>query len=388
MARLIAVFLLAASALAAQGQAQPQKDLKDAGVCARCHVSSSLEWGISKHYKSSVNCTGCHGESAGHVLNEQNGIKPDRIPRRAAIAGLCLTCHQAGCPKTGGKTDCQSCHQVHALVNPTAGATSDERTRELESRTTAYAQQLHAAQEASGNGKWTAARDAYRAALALNPADANARSRLRLAERHLHPGVVGFTAKAGASELRTGLPQVISLAALGVELTLVPGGDFDLGSGTRANAAPVHTVHVETFYIATATVSAAQWTSVMSEPMPAAGVSWNDAQKFVAALNVKLPAGGFRLPTEAEWEYAARTGILDPHAGMSEWCSSLARPYPYRANDGRESLSEDGLRIVRGGNSAEPAAWFDIAGRHPSRPDQRLPYNTFRLAFTPPDPGR
>src|SRR5712671_404925 len=79
--------------LAAETQ---REDVQNAGVCSRCHVTSSLEWGISVHSTSSkkgkkVNCIGCHGESRAHVADEQNSVKPDRRPHGdAEIAALCM----------------------------------------------------------------------------------------------------------------------------------------------------------------------------------------------------------------------------------------------------------------------------------------------------------
>ena len=61
-------------------------EFKKAGVCARCHVVSVLEWGISGHVVEDIHCQKCHGSSRGHVANERNEVKPDRRPRGAAIA--------------------------------------------------------------------------------------------------------------------------------------------------------------------------------------------------------------------------------------------------------------------------------------------------------------
>ena len=113
MARIVCLLLFAAVCAA-------QTEFKEAGVCARCHVVSVLEWSISGHTKASVTCQGCHGPSDGHVENERNEVKPDRRPvGAAAIATFCQTCHGGGCPSTKRKDDCQSCHHIHALVNPT-----------------------------------------------------------------------------------------------------------------------------------------------------------------------------------------------------------------------------------------------------------------------------
>ena len=105
------LFFLTQMPLPAQEGERP--DLAGAGVCARCHVSTALEWGIARHSTITnrtrlPNCTGCHGPSKGHVMDEENGIKPDRVPRGAAIAALCVECHEDGCPKTENVKDCQN----------------------------------------------------------------------------------------------------------------------------------------------------------------------------------------------------------------------------------------------------------------------------------------
>ncbi len=79
---------------------------------------------------------------------------------------------------------------------------------------------------------------------------------------------------------------------------------------------PVHTVSVNGFWMARTTVTQGQWVKVMgSNPSnfkkgdnyPVEQVSWNDAKEFISKLNARNGVS-FRLPTEAEWEYAARSG--------------------------------------------------------------------------------
>ncbi len=99
-------------------QQAPAQAANGAGACAKCHSAAVQEWGRSKHAQGSANCVACHGESAAHVQDGKNGVKPERIPRRAAIATLCMTCHGDGCAVTGNTSDCQGCHQAHSLVKP------------------------------------------------------------------------------------------------------------------------------------------------------------------------------------------------------------------------------------------------------------------------------
>src|SRR5688572_27008456 len=59
----------------AKGEGQAQAEFKAAGVCARCHVVSVLEWGISGHVAAGTTCQNCHGPSKDHVANERNEVK-------------------------------------------------------------------------------------------------------------------------------------------------------------------------------------------------------------------------------------------------------------------------------------------------------------------------
>ena len=358
MARLI--LLLAPLALAAQ------TEFRQAGVCSRCHVVSVLEWSVSKHRSAGTDCRRCHGPSEAHVANERNEVPPDRLPRAAAITGLCRDCHTAGCPKTQQPAACQSCHHVHALLDPNKAP----------------------------------------AASATTPAPAARKSR-----RAPFPDAVlpGFHPAGAARDRQTGLAREVTVTGLAIPMVLLPDGEVDLGSG----ATPVHTVPVKAFYLGKHELTQAQWQALMGtnpsayqgDTLPVERVSWHDAQALVAALNQRIPGGGFRLPTEAEWEYAARGGAPgwsrdnsgfrpqpvgakpanrwgrhDMAGNVWEWCSSLARDYPYDAADGREAPAAPGLRVLRGGSFADSTDLLDPAFRHLERPDRRLRWNGLRLA--------
>ena len=99
-------------------------------------------------------------------------------------------------------------------------------------------------------------------------------------------------------------------------MVLAPAGECDMGSDDIAGAQPVNTVRVEAFYLGKFELTQAQWKAVMGndpalhqgDNLPVERVSWTDCQAFIQKLNARVPGGGFRLPNEAEWEYACRAG--------------------------------------------------------------------------------
>ncbi|MDE7386126.1 MAG: formylglycine-generating enzyme family protein [Muribaculaceae bacterium] len=100
------------------------------------------------------------------------------------------------------------------------------------------------------------------------------------------------------------------------EMVRVDGGSYQMGSYSgEGDEQPVHTETVNTFYIGKIEVTQRLWSAVMGnnpsnfrgENLPVENVSWYDCQEFVDRLS-RLTGRVFRLPTEAEWEYAARGG--------------------------------------------------------------------------------
>ena len=152
------------------------------------------------------------------------------------------------------------------------------------------------------------------------PGNPLATAKLELCEHRLHPGLEGFEIVGNRIDSGSGLPKEVKISGLGVPMVLVPTGQCDIGSDNLAGAQPVNTVHIEAFYMGKYEVTQAQWKALMGtnpslhqgDDLPVEGVSWLMCQALMRKLNERIPGGGFRLPTEAEWEYACRAGSNQP----------------------------------------------------------------------------
>jgi len=190
---------------------------------------------------------------------------------------------------------------------------------------------------------------------------------------------------------------------LGMKFVKIPAGAFMMGSPVAdkyrsSHEGPVHKVRIsESFYMGAHEVTQAAYEKVMGRNPahskgtnnPVERVSWKDAVEFCKRLTQK-EGPAYRLPTEAEWEYACRGGsrtryysgdagsglsdiawcssncggkphpvgsktpnafgLYDMSGNVWEWCQSLPKPYPYRKDDGRESMTASGSRMLRGGS--------------------------------------
>jgi formylglycine-generating enzyme required for sulfatase activity len=115
-----------------------------------------------------------------------------------------------------------------------------------------------------------------------------------------------------------------STNSIDMEFVLIPAGEFDMGSqssevGRYDDEGPVHHVTIsEDFYMSKYEVTQKQWREVMGsapsyfkgDDLPVEQISWDDVQDFIRELNKKENTDIYRLPTEAEWEYAARAGTI------------------------------------------------------------------------------
>ncbi len=236
-------------------------------------------------------------------------------------------------------------------------------------------------------------------------------------------------------------PQHWTEPHTGLEFALVPAGRFAMGSppsepGHQA-AEALHAVRLSrAIYMGVSEVTQEEWTRVVGRnparfascgpDCPVEGVSWYDIQRFLVRLSV-LSGRRFRLPTEAEWEYACRAGtasafatganltaeqanyngryplpgapagryrggpvavrsfaanafgLYDMHGNVWEWCQDEFCPYP--ANPVVDPLGRCGapLRVIRGGSWAFDADSARCALRYTHRPQDSGYSLGFRL---------
>lgn len=157
-----------------------------------------------------------------------------------------------------------------------------------------------------------------------------------------------------------------SFTVNGVTFTMIPveGGTFTMGTASQySDHSPAHEVTVSDFYIGETEVTQALWKAVMGsnpsffkgDSLPVENVSWYDCQEFVRRLSDilgdDLPKQRFRLPTEAEWEYAARGGRKS-QGYMYAGSKNLEEVAWYYANSGDKHIttSDRTYAVVRENN--------------------------------------
>ncbi len=203
--------------------------------------------------------------------------------------------------------------------------------------------------------------------------------------------------------------QIFNIKGVEFKMLRVQGGTFQMGATSEQAydafdwEKPVHSVTLSDYYIGQIQVTQELWEAVMgSNPSyfkgdnqrPVENVSWNDCQEFIEKLN-RLTGKNFRLPTEAEWEYAARggnksrgykysgsdnpdlvawyddnsgdkthpvaqkqsneSGLYDMSGNVWEWCQDWCGDYSSNSQTNPRGASTGSLRVLRGGS------WNDIA---------------------------
>lgn len=133
--------------------------------------------------------------------------------------------------------------------------------------------------------------------------------------------LAAFVAEKAYSQQAANKSRANSVRPPEIEMVFVKGGTFTMGclperdGDCNGNEKPAHKVTVSDFYIGKYQVTQAEWRAVMGnkpshspgDNKPVESVSWNDVQEFIKRLN-SMTGKNYRLPTEAEWEYAARGG--------------------------------------------------------------------------------
>jgi formylglycine-generating enzyme required for sulfatase activity len=219
--------------------------------------------------------------------------------------------------------------------------------------------------------------------------------------------------------------------SIGMEFVLIPAGTFTMGSpegDTQASddEKPAHHVTIgQPFYLAKYPVTRAQWEAVVNNNpryrkerwnRPVASVSWDEAQSFLDKLNERELGKDYRLPTEAQWEYACRAGTWTPwyHPDINaialysknfdpllpvgqklpnawglydmlghvrEWCHDGKRLYTADTTVDPIGPTDAGAhRIIRGGSWHDTASRVRAAYRNWVHPNIRHSYLGFRCA--------
>jgi formylglycine-generating enzyme required for sulfatase activity len=223
--------------------------------------------------------------------------------------------------------------------------------------------------------------------------------------------------------------------SLGMKFVLIPAGTFKMGSpkgeSGREDDERQHRVTIsKPFYLQYTEVTQGQWQQVMGKNpanfkkcgknCPVERVSWEDAQEFIKKLNRMEKTDKYRLPTEAEWEYACRAGsttrfsfgddeakleqfawyennsgdqthpvgqlkpnawgLYDMHGNVWEWCQDWFGKYPTRSVTDPTGSASGERRVLRGGSWGYDARFIRSANRGHDNPGIRYNHFGFRVA--------
>jgi len=217
----------------------------------------------------------------------------------------------------------------------------------------------------------------------------------------------------------------------GMTFVSIPGGSFLMGSSDgNKDEMPVHTVQIEPFYLMTTEVTQRMWKELMwlnpsrfeGDDLPVEQVRWEEAQKFIQKLNTRYPGRDFRLPSEAEWEYACRAGsttafylgdseadldsagwyddnsgskshpvglkqpnawgLYDMHGNVWEWCQDWFHDtYDGAPSDSSAWITGGSVyRVLRGGSWYSMATLCRSANRYKYKPNESYHSVGFRVA--------
>lgn len=223
--------------------------------------------------------------------------------------------------------------------------------------------------------------------------------------------------------------------SIGMEFVLIKAGEFRMGSTDGLDdERPVHTVRISRpFYLWQYEVTQEQWQAVMGQnpsgfpgdlKRPVEQVSWDNVQEFIRKLNTKDGVALYRLPTEAEWEYAERAGtttaysfgddegqlpeyawyednsggtthpvgqrkanpwgVYDMHGNVWEWVQDWYGGYTAAAAVDPAGPSTGSDRVIRGGSWLSDAGNCRSASRDGAEPGDRNRYLGVRLLRTAP----
>lgn len=245
--------------------------------------------------------------------------------------------------------------------------------------------------------------------------------------------IVMLAMKAGADDWPIGPPEPLR----SIEMVLVKGGCYQMGDTLghgEENESPVHKACVGDFYIGKYLVTQMQWTGAVGHNpskgsacginCPVENVSWTDVQEFIRKLNNRT-GKKYRLPTEAEWEYAGRSrgkeeewagtsdakqlddyawyydnsgfqshpvgqkkpnelGLYDMTGNVWEWMSDCydERYYEQSPNDNPGGPPAGEARSLRGGYWGDLARFVRLTRRIGLAPSTRGAGFGFRLAFS------
>ena len=236
-----------------------------------------------------------------------------------------------------------------------------------------------------------------------------------------------------AMSLKKELEEKVNLGnGVSLDLMLIPAGKFVMGSpptevGHHISETQHEVTLTKPFYMGKYEVTQEQWEKVMGNnpsqvkgaKLPVTNASWENCQEFIKRLNANT-SGGYRLPTEAEWEYACRAGtttsysfgdrltkaianyasgpqgrtkavgsynpnavgLHDMHGNVWEWCEDWRGTYPAGAVIDPKGPATGERRILRGG-SCDGVSDCRSSGRiNFGSPAYRVAFNGFRLAKT------